>query len=324
MEAVSADLAAQDEVAMIHPVFIGCDVSKDFLDIFDDETQKHERIANAEAAINVWIDGLAERQVTIILEATGRYDRLFCTTLDARQRRYCRVNPARARDFARATGVLAKTDALDARVLAQMGKLLGPKPRATPDPARRRLADMHSRRDQLVAMRQQERVRLHSAEPQEQESIERHLVWLDEEIATIEKACLDHVRAHKPLREESARLRSIPGVGPVTAFTLLALMPELGHGPAKSMAALAGLAPFNADSGTQRGQRRIRGGRKRVRDALYMAALVAFRLKKSFIRSVQTMTEKAKPFKVMIIAIARKILATANALIRDKTTFRAA
>ena len=324
MEAVSADLAAQDEVSMIHPVFIGCDVSKDFLDIFDDGTQKHERIPNAGVAINAWIDGLGARPVTIVLEATGRYDRLFCTTLDARQRPYCRVNPARARDFARATGFLAKTDMLDARVLAQLGKRLDPTPRAAPDPERRRLADMQSRRGQLVAMRQQERVRLHSAEPQERDSIERHVRWLDEEIALIEKACLDHVRAHRTLREDNARLRSIPGVGPVTAFTLLAFMPELGHGAPKSMAALAGLAPFNADSGTQRGQRHIRGGRKRVRDALYMAALVAFRLKRPFARSVQTMTEKAKPFKVMIVAIARKILTTANALLRDRTTFRTA
>lgn len=323
MEAVSADLAAQDEVPMIHPVFIGCDVSKDSLDIFDGETQKHERIPNTDVAINAWIDSLGERQVTVILEATGRYDRLFCAGLDSRQRRYCRVNPARARDFARATGLLAKTDVLDARMLAEMGKRLDPAPRPAPDPARRRLADMQSRRGQLVAMRQQERARVHSTEPPERESIERHLAWLDEEIAMIDRACLGHVRADQSLREESARLRSIPGVGPVTAFTLLALMPELGHAGAKSMAALAGLAPFNADSGTQRGQRHIRGGRKRVRDVLYMAALVAFRLKKPFARTVQTMTGKVKPFKVMLIAIARKILTTANALLRDKTFFKA-
>lgn len=306
---------------MIHPVFIGCDVAKAHLDLFDGRTSRHIRIDNTAAAIHAWLQSLEGQEATVILEATGRYDRQLRAALDRQQRPYCRVNPARARDFARATGRLAKTDAIDARLLARMGETLGPATSTPPDPARQALASFHTRRDQLVAMRQQERLRLSSAEPMEHDSLERHLIWLDGDIEAIEKACHAHVRENAELNEQSTRLRSIPGVGPVTAFTLMAHMPELGGSSSKAMAALAGLAPFNADSGIKRGQRHIRGGRKRVRDALYMAALVAYRLKTAFARTAQTMQTKGKPFKVMIIAIARKILVAANAILRDKTVF---
>jgi transposase len=308
-------------LAMIHPVFIGCDVAKAHLDLFDNQTQKHVRISNTSGAIATWLATLAERDVTVILEATGSYDRLLCAALEEAHRPYCRVNPARARDFAKALGLLAKTDAIDARLLALMGQTLSPPVSVPPDPSRRQLYDLHSRRDQLVAMRQQERTRRKGADPAQHASIESHLVWLDAEIIRIEQACREHVRADRVMREQNARLLSIPGIGTVTAFTLLAHMPELGGSSPKALAALAGLAPFNADSGTKRGQRHIRGGRKRVRDALYMAAFVAHRLNTPFARMAQIMAAKGKPFKVMIIAIARKILVTANALIRDKTMF---
>jgi len=309
---------------MLHPVFIGCDVSKAHLDLFDSQTRTHLRLDNTPAAVEAWLAALGGRDVTVILEATGRYDRCLCAALERNGRAYCRVNPARARDFARASGLLAKTDAIDARMLARMGETLRPAVSTPPDPARRRLADLHARRDQLVSMRQQERARLHGSEPAERDSLERHLAWLDAEIAMVEEACSNLVQADERLSEQNARLRSIPGIGPVTAFTLIALMPELGEGSSKAMAALAGLAPFNVDSGLQRGQRHIRGGRKRVRDALYMAALVAHRLRKPFAGTTQAMAAKGKPFKVMIIAIARKILVIANALIRDRTTFMSA
>lgn len=306
---------------MVHPVFIGCDVSKAHLDLFDNQTQKHVRIANTPAAIAGWLVTLDGRDVTVVLEATGRYDRLLCAALEEAHRPYCRVNPARARDFAKALGLLAKTDAIDAKLLALMGQTLSPPVSVPPDPSHRRLADLHGRRDQLVAMRQQERVRIHNADPSQHASIKSHIAWLDAEITRIEKACHAHVQADRTMNEQNNRLRSIPGIGPVTAFTLLAHMPELGGGSPKAMAALAGLAPFNADSGTLRGQRHIRGGRKRVRDALYIAALVAYRMKSPFAKTAQTMITKGKPLKVMLIAIARKILVTANALLRDKTMF---
>lgn len=309
---------------MIHPVYIGCDVSKAHLDLFDTITQKHIRIPNTAVAIDEWLSTLEGREARVILEATGRYDRLLCTALERWQRPYCRVNPAKARNFARATGQLAKTDSIDARLLARMGEALSPAVTPVSDPARQRLESLHTRRDQLVAMRQQERVRLHTADPSERDSIERHLGWLNGEIAVVEKECQSHVRENAMLSEQSERLRSIPGIGQVTAFTLMAHMPELGDSSPGGMAALAGLAPFNADSGIHRGQRHIRGGRKRVRDALYMAALVAYRLKSPFACLIQTMQARGKPFKIMIIAIARKLLVIANAILRDKTTFKTA
>lgn len=308
---------------MIHPVFIGCDVSKAHLDFFDDETQAHMRIANTPCAIATWLDALDGREATVVLEATGRYDRRLCALLEERRRPYCRVNPARARDFARALGRLAKTDAIDARLLARLGRTLQPVPTPPVDRGRRALSGLHGRRDQLVGMRQQEKTRLHEADPAERDSLERHIAWLSEEITRIEQACREALDADVQLREQSMRLRSIPGIGPVTALTLLTQMPELGNRSEKAVAALAGLAPFNADSGTQRGQRHIRGGRKRVRDALYMAALVACRMKSRFATKAMIFRDKAKPFKVIIIAIARKILITANAIIRDKSSYQA-
>lgn len=286
--------------------------------------KKAVRIANTGTAIDEWLATLDGREAQVVLEATGRYDRLLCSALERWRRPYCRVNPARARDFARATGQLAKTDTIDARLLARMGETLSPPVTTPPDPARQQLESLHTRRDQLVAMRQQERARLHTADPSERDSIARHLGWLDTEIAAIEQQCQLLVRTNVTLNEQSTRLRSIPGIGQITAFTLMAHMPELGDSSPGGMAALAGLAPFNADSGIHRGQRHIRAGRKRVRDALYMAALVAYRLKSPFARMVQAMQAKGKPFKVMIIAIARKLLVIANAILRDKTTFEAA
>lgn len=306
---------------MIHRDVIGCDIAKSHLDIFDSRAQRHQRIDNTPAAIDAWLEGLDGQEVHFVFEATGRYDRALRLCLEARLRSYSRVNPARARDFAKAIGVLAKTDAIDARLLALMGQSLPLASRLPDDPARQALVRLHTRRDQLVAIRQQERTRLHEAEGPERDSLERHMAFLDAEIIDIEAACRDALKADEALKEQEARLRSIPGIGPVAALTLIAHMPELGDRSAKAAAALAGLAPFNVDSGTLRGKRHIRGGRKRVRDALYMAALTASRMPAAFKAQADRMKEKGKPFKVVIIAIARKILAIANAITRDKTTF---
>ncbi|MCZ7934437.1 transposase, partial [Agrobacterium leguminum] len=148
---------------MVHPVYIGCDVSKAHLDLFDAATQKAVRIANTGTAIDEWLSTLEGREAQVILEATGRYDRLLCAALERWRRSYCRVNPARARDFARATGQLAKTDTLYSLLLALLFSPLSPPVTTPPDPARQQLESLHTRRDQLVAMRQQERLRLHTA-----------------------------------------------------------------------------------------------------------------------------------------------------------------
>ena len=306
----------------ISPYWLGIDVSKATLDLFDEQSGRFIRLANEPASITELVDQLYGHKVQVIFEATGQYDRLLRTALSAAGIGFVRVNPGRARDFARATGLLAKTDALDARMLAAMGRTLGPEQTTPQDPDRERLTALHRRRDQLVSMRQQERVR--HADPvddETREDIDAHLAWLDEAIARIEKRIRDHIGACEALSRQEALIRSVPGIGPVTATTLLALMPELGCRSAKTIAALPGLAPFNVDSGTMRGQRHIKGGRSRVRKALYMAAVTAIRTKSRFASFYKKLRNAGKPAKVALIAVARKIIVTINAIIKTQTPY---
>jgi transposase len=309
---------------MIHPGFVGIDISKDHLDIFDGSVGASERIPNDDDAITRRIEPWIGKDMLVLFEATGHYDASLRRILGAASIAFARVNPARARDFARATGVLAKTDAIDARMLAAMAQTLRPAEHSARDPDREALAGLHKRRDQLIAVRKQERTRLSgNSEPDIAADITAHIAWLDDRIDAIEDKIRHLIDATPGLAKTHLLLRSVPGIGPVAAATLLALMPELGTRSPKTIAALAGLAPFNVDSGQFRGQRVIKGGRRRVREALYMAALAAARGKGRFGRLYQTMTSAGKPPKLILIAIARKILVTANAILRDNVAFQA-
>lgn len=305
----------------IHPGFVGIDVSKHSLDIFDGLTGRGLRIANNPAAIAAWAVLLAGREVLVTFEATGRYDSALQAALTAAGIAFARVNPARARDFARASGHLAKTDAIDARMLAAMGQCLALEPGPARDETRQRLARLHGRRDQLVANRAQEKARLAEALPDERDGIERHIAWLADEIRAVEAARDSLIREDETLARLSTLLRSIPGIGPVAAASLLALMPELGTLTPKAAAALVGLAPFNRDSGRVHGKRQVRGGRKRLRDALYMAAIAAARSQSRLATFAAGLKARNKPFKVIMIGLARKILVTANAVLRDQVAF---
>lgn len=236
---------------------------------------------------------------------------------------YARINPQQARDFAKAMGRRAKTDPLDARMLASFGERLTPRPDPADDPLRVKLALWHKRRDQLVAMRQQERTRLAECPDADLAALmAEHVKALGQQIRAIETTLRRLVSSHADLHATERRLRSVPGVGPVTALTLLALMPELGRRGPKTIAALAGLAPFNRDSGRKSGQRQVRGGRKRVRDALYMAAVSAARTATRLGDFSRTLREKGKPAKLALIALARKILTILNAIVRDQSAFQ--
>ena len=307
----------------IQPGFVGCDISKDHLDIFDEALGRSERIANEAAALAPLIERWKNKDMLVLFEATGPYDACLRRVLTTAAIPFARVNPARARDFARATGRLAKTDAIDAQMLAAMARALRPACEPAPLPERETLARLHKRRDQLVAMRKQERTRLTAIDdPAIAEDIEAHIAWLSTRIVEIERQTRALIDATERLTEDQRLLRSVPGIGPVTAATLIALMPELGTRSPKTIAALAGLAPFNVDSGQFRGKRVIKGGRRRVREALYMAAITAVRSRHRFARIYNAMIDAGKPPKVALIAIARKILVTANAIIRDKTAFQ--
>jgi transposase len=259
---------------MIHPGFVGIDVSKHSLDVFAEG--RTERFANTAESLTKLVGCWRGRFV--LFEATGRYDACLRRALEEAGIAFARVNPARARDFARATGRLAKTDAIDARMLALMAQSVVVARERASDIEREALARAHKRRDQLVHMRQQERTRLSECDDAElRADIAAHLQWLDAQVARWDAEIRRLLAQSQALAQDARRLRSIVGIGPVAAATLIALVPELGSLSPKQIAALAGLAPFNVDSGQFRGQRRIKGGRKRVRDALYMAAIAASR-----------------------------------------------
>jgi transposase len=302
---------------------VGIDVSKAMLDIFDDAVGRPERIANAPQPIAEQVARWRSGDVFVVFEATGVYDRALAEALRQAGIRFARINPARARDFARAGGRRAKTDAIDARMLAAFARTMVPAAAdRPPEPGRSTLAELAKRRDQLVHMRAQEKNRRSEAAGRAMiEGIVRHLDFLNSEIKAIEAAIKTLIKAEPEIGEQARLLRSAPGIGPVACMQLLAQMPELGRLGPKQAAALAGLAPFNVDSGSYRGKRAIGGGRKRVRDALYMAALNAVRRDKTMKAFYQKLRTVGKPAKLALIAVARKLLTTLNAMLRDRKSY---
>jgi len=301
--------------------YVGIDVSKQYLDIFDEALGVPERIANAPQAITQ-IAARWRCDVLVVFEATGVYDLELREALGRAGIRFARINPARARDFARASGRLAKTDPIDARMLAAFGRVMQPATEQAVNPARNALARLAKRRDQLVLMRAQEKNRRSEADDRAlAERISRLIEVLDSEIAEIEVDIKELIKAEPEITDEARLIRSLPGVGPVACMQLIAKMPELGRVGAKQIAALAGLAPFNVDSGAFRGKRKIAGGRKRVRDALYMAALNAVRRADPFKAFYERLRQAGKPAKLALIAVARKLLTVLNAMMRDRKPY---
>ena len=307
---------------MIIPVrYVGIDVSKHYLDIFDDAVGEAERIANVPQAITQQV-ARWRCDALVVFEATGVYDLELREALRQAGIRFARINPARARDFARASGQLAKTDPIDARMLAAFARAMTPATEQATTPDRNALAKLAKRRDQLVHMRAQEKNRRSEAEDRAMaERIARHIEILDHEIAEIEAEISTLIKAAPELADDAQLMRSLPGVGPVACMQLITQMPELGHVGPKEVAALAGLAPFNVDSGAYRGRRKIGGGRKRVRDALYMAALNAIRRADRFKTFYAKLRQAGKPAKLALIAVARKLLTILNAMMRDRKAY---
>ena len=307
---------------IISPRCVGIDVSKRMLDIFDDAIGTAERIANAPQAITEQVARWRCGNVLVVFEATGVYDRELAKALHQAGVRFARINPARARDFARAHGRLAKTDEIDALMLACFARTMAPAADQPPEPERNTLAQLAKRRDQLVQMRAQEKNRRSEAYDRTmKESIARVIDCFDEEVEAIEAAIKALIKSKPEISEQARLMQSAPGVGPVACMQLIAQMPELGQVGPKQVAALAGLAPLNVDSGTYRGKRAIGGGRKRVRDALYMAALNAVRRDGPFRSFYQKLRTAGKPAKLALIAVARKLLTTLNAMLRDRKTY---
>ncbi len=298
--------------------FVGIDVSKAALDVAVRPGGPAFRVANDAAGLAELVDRLRPlAPALVVLEATGGYEAAALAALQAAGFPAAAVNPRQARDFARATGRLAKTDRIDAEALAHFAEAVRPEPRPTPPAEQRALDALLTRRAQLVEMRVMESNRLAAAsDPAVRRGIERHIAWLDAEAAGAERQLEEAVRASPAWRERDELLRGIPGIGPVASRTLLAALPELGTAAGGRLAALAGLAPYADDSGTRSGARRIRGGRAEVRRVLYMAALSASR-RGPLGEFAERLRSRGKRPKVMLIAVARKLLTIANAVIRS-------
>jgi transposase len=299
-------------------LWIGIDVSKDTLEVAVRPTGTSWSVANTTQGITSLIHRLQELQPTVIvLEATGGYQNLLVSMLALEELPVAVVNPSQVRHFAKATGQLAKTDRLDAQILAHFAQAVHPTPRQLPDEQRQLLADLLARRRQLVEMLTAEKNRLDTARQRVRPQIEAHITWLTENLRALEQD-LDELIHHSPLwREQENLLRSFKGVGPVVSYTLLANLPELGTLDRKQIAALVGVAPFNCDSGHRRSQRSIWGGRAAVRSALYMAALSAIRCNRVIRTFYERLLQAGKHKKVALVACMHKILTILNAMMRN-------
>jgi transposase len=303
---------------------IGIDVSKATLDVAVFPTSEQWQVSNDDIGIGPLVERLkALAPDRIVLEATAGYELPVLAALGSAGLPVVAANPRQVRDFARATGRLAKTDALDAQVLAQFAAVVRPTVRPLPDAATRELSALVARRRQLVDMRTAESNRLALALERVRPEIREHLRYLDKRIKELDRELHDHLRASPLWREQEDLLRSIPGVGPVLSATLLADVPELGTSGHKQIAALIGVAPLNRDSGHWRGKRSIWGGRAYVRAVLYMATLVATRYNPVVKVWYQRLQAAGKPKKVALVACMRKLLVVLNAMVKTKTRWQA-
>lgn len=307
----------------LHHFVLGVDAAKDWIDVHGPDGQAR-RIVNERPALEAFARGLPA-EALLVYEASGGCECLLAEVLDQTGIAHARVNPRQAREFARASGRLAKTDRVDARVLAEMGRRLELRIQPPPDPARRRLAELVARRQDLSAIIAAESQRLRQARDAfVRLDIQTVLGGLERSKRALEAEIARHIGAHAKLADRERRLRTAPGIGPAIASLLVAGLPELGSIDRRAIASLAGLAPHARDSGQFRGRRAIWGGRAAVRRALYLAAFVASRTDPT-LRAMRRRLEAAgKPFKIAIIATARKLLTILSAMIRDAKDYKTA
>ncbi len=302
-------------------LFVGLDVAQaDVVVALRPSAEPGWSVPRTEAALADLAAGLAARHPTLaVLEATGGLEQPVADALQAAGVPVAVVNPRQVRDFARATGQLAKTDALDAAILAHFAAAIRPPVRPPVAAAIRELEALVDRRRQLVEMLTAERNRVRTAAPDVRPSLERSIERLEEALTEIERALADRVTEDPALQTTSKLLRSVPAVGPVTATTLVARLPELGRIDRQAIAALVGVAPHCRDSGTLRGKRSVSGGRSDVRHVLYMATLVGVRHNETLRAFYERLVKVGKPKKVALVACMRKLLTILNALVAHNT-----
>jgi transposase len=304
-------------------IYIGIDVAKSSFDVAQRPEGTIFHVGNDAAGIADLVERLVTLQpALVVLEATGGLEASLVAALVAAGLPTVVVNPRQVREFARATGRLAKTDAIDAGVLAQFGEAVRPEPRPLPDEAGRELHALVMRRRQLIEMLTAEKNRLRTATKKVRRAIEQHIRWLEAAVADLDHQLDDFIRQSPVWRERDELYRSTPGVGPILSAVLLADLPELGQLNRKAIAALVGVAPLNRDSGQFRGRRKVWGGRAQVRSALYMAALVSTRHNPAIRDFYQRLISTGKPKKVALTACMRKLLTTLNAMARTSTRWQ--
>jgi transposase len=305
-------------------IFVGIDVAKDRLDVhvrpsrsIFDVPRDGEGIANLVDRLR----GLAP--ALIVMEATGGFEAVVASALAGAQLPLSVVNPRQIRDFARAAGRLAKTDTLDAEIIALYAERMRPEVRSLPDADARHLSELVARRRQIIEMMTMERNRRRALTSKRLiKSVDRLLIALQKELTDIETDLNDTIRGTPVWRETEELLTSVPGVGDKLARTLIADLPELGQLSRRQVAALVGVAPINRDSGTMRGRRTTWAGRAKVRATLYMAALVASRHNKVLKSFYQRLLQAGKPKKLALTAVMRKLLTILNAMVRDQTPWQ--
>jgi len=303
-----------------HDLFAGIDICKSRLDVAISPGNQTFNCPNTEAGIEKLVRRLQKLQPQIILlEATGGYEFLLVAALREAGLPACFINPKFVRNFAKGAGITAKTDRLDAQVLALFAERMRPQPRTLPTAQQQEIKQLLTRRRQLVEMIQMEKNRLDpTPAPRVKQSLLQNLHSLEAQLAALHREIDDFFQQHPLWVELDKTLTSVLGIGHLSALMLIAYLPELGRLNRKEIAALAGLAPFNKDSGQFRGQRHIEGGRSKLRQALYMVTLAATRFNPAIRTYYQRLLEKGKAKKVALVACMRKLLTILNAMIKKQ------
>lgn len=302
--------------------YVGIDVSKSRLDIALGENGEVWHVRNDGEGFEILVKKLEEIEPKmIVIESTGGYERPAMYAIGNAGLPVAQVNPRRVREFAKAIGLLAKTDKIDARLLARFGRDAKPNLTNLPTQEEQYLSELLSRRRQILDMITAENNRLPTASPEMQKQIEEHIVWLEKSLKDLDKD-IDNFNRQDQIRDEKGKLiQSIKGVGRITAATIIADLPEIGKVNDKKISALVGVAPFNNDSGRMRGRRRVKGGRPEVRKVLYMSAVSAVQWNPYIKDYYNALLSRGKIKKVALVACMHKILIILNAMVRDGTPY---
>lgn len=309
---------------MAEPIYLGLDVAKAAVELASEPPGLSGQFASDPGGLSALVQTCQAQPVTlIVLEATGGYEAPVVAALVTAGLPVAVVKPRQVRDFAKALGRWAKTDRIDAQVLALFGARVRPSPRPLPDDATQELEALLTRRRQLLEMLHAERQRRPRARGRVvRRSLDTHIRWLERQVIDTDAMLEAAIQASPVWRVQDELLQSVPGVGPTLARTLLGLLPELGQLDRHHIAALVGVAPLARDSGTLRGRRTCWGGRPAVRTVLYMAALTAARWNPVLHEFYQRLRAAGKPAKVALTAVARKLLVLLNAILRDQRPWR--